>query len=244
MLLNTPTALFQQYAITGHFGYDPNLTHENRLDFFNNVSGYTANLSFPERGAVDYIVIFETEAQKQEKHFSEEELQALSREKVVELAEIHCPYFMGDAEGESTEELIGRLLCVSHEDYYTTHYSDVSRWYDLESDFHISGSSQGDDIAVKDLSTHKVNTPECLTQGLFGTPLAGYVTIYDNGKEVGDFHFHEYFTDPDGLWEKETKEALITSIMKSYGNEPYAEGLEAFLRDLLPDSYEDLIWFD
>lgn len=230
MLLNTPTALFQQYAFTGRFGYDPDLTHVTRLDFFNNVSGYTANLSFPERGATDYIVIFENDAQKQEAHFSLEELQALSRDEILDLAEVHCQYFCGDVESEATEDLIEHLLCVTHKDYYSRHYSDVSSLWDLESDFHISGGSQGEDIVVRDLSTHKLNTPSHLTWALFDAPLAGYVEIYANGEEISDFHFHEYFTTPYDLWDKETKEALITSIMKSYGDEPYAEGLEAFLQ--------------
>lgn len=235
------------FMFGGNLHYDNFLSSMWYDEFKENASGTSANIMLGSgRNGVDYVVLFDNEAQKDEPYYKKSRLQKMRKDGLIDLWEYHnetCIQY-GYNTTYTKAEIIADLMTVTLEQYYRKHYEDVERWYDLETDFVVRGYSQGDAVAVKDLSKSKFWDSEILTNIFYDTPLSGSVCVYDNGEFITDIYLDEFIEDVYGAWQPEHKEALIVSIMKHYGDESYASALEEYLRATLPNDYSEICHVD
>lgn len=241
--LSTPNAIIAPFAFEGGLHCDNSLASSYFNDFADNVSDTSANLMFSGRNGVEYVVLFENEAQKDEQHFNKSYLRLLRKCRLVDL---YCRLIGHIDSYELTKpELIDDLMTITHEKYYRRHYADDSvTWYDLEHDYVVCGYSQGDAVAVKDLSKSKFWTEESLCNIFYDSPLSGKVTIYQDEQEIAEIYFDEYLDSLYATWDSERKDALIESIMKHHTNKPYADALREYLSNTIPDDYSGLDYVD
>ncbi len=126
--------------------------------------------------------------------------------------------------------LIDSLLQYTNEDYYEKHYQS-SRWYDLESDFTISGYSQGDAIAIKLVGDVSI-TEEYLSNLFFDVPVYGSIEVYDKRELLAEIYLHEYLEDSYN-WDKVQ---VINNISNAYlGEEYHALLIRVFNREFTED---------
>lgn len=240
--LSNPNAVIMPYAFEGGLHYDNGLSSLFFVEFKNNAFGNSANVMFSGRNGVDYVVLFENEAQKDESWFKKSHLQKMRKHELVYLYCNLIDYIESD---EFTKpELIDDLMTISNDEYYRNHYSETERWYDLDHDYVVHGYSQGDAVAVKDLSKSKFWTKESLCNIFYDSPLSGKVTIYQDGQEIAEIYLDEHLDSLYPTWGSEHKNALIESVMKHYVNEPYTSALREYLMANIPEDYNGLDYID
>lgn len=155
--------------------------------------------SAPVLKTSDYLVIFKDDEHKNAPHFKASELRKKTKE------ELHT--LRGDLLDCYTDctkqEIIEDLLEITNEDYYRFAV-------DLEPDYKIFGYSQGDMIAVIDLSGMATNR-EYLRNLFFDCPLAGCITEtnIETGEET-EYFFNDYLDDGYSY----NKEELVRNVAK------------------------------
>lgn len=204
--------------------YDLDLSHMYLDDFLQGYTGYSVQFINYE-----YLVIYENEALKNERYYNIDELEKMDNSELIKLLDNLENYYY---DSEDKEDLINNLLYYTNEDYYEKHHQS-SRWYDLESDFTITGYSQGDAIAVKlvgDVSISK----EYLTNLFYDVPVSGYVEIYTNGELLTEIYLGEYL-DNSYQWDKVQ---VINNISNAHLGEEYHALLIEYLIENLPEELE------
>ena len=230
------------YAFDGTLRHDNGLSYIHFKDFEANESGNSANVMLSGRNGIDYVVLFEDEAQKDEPYYKKSRLQKMRKEVLLDLWAYHNGGYPHPTLTKA--ELIADLLTVTLEQYYRNHYDETS-WHDPEADFTVHGYSQGDAIVVKDLTKLKLWDEESLCNIFYDSPLAGAVTIYGNeNDELETIYLDEFLESEYEPWQPERKEALITAIMERYESEDYATALREYLTATLPNDYSEVRYVD
>lgn len=132
-------------------------------------------------------------------------------------------------DSDDKDDLINCLMQYTNEDYYNKHH-ETARWYDLDSDFTISGYSQGDAIAVKTVGNISVNS-EYLSNLFYDVPVSGNVEITANGNLLDELYLDE-FLDDGYNWDKVQ---VINNISNAYLNKDYHALLIEYLTENLPE---------
>ena len=129
------------FTFTGNLHYDKDLAYIFFEEFENNASGNTANLMLGNgRNGIDYVVLFENEAQKDELYFKKSHLVKMRKEALIDLWEgingtsIEYGYNYNPLKSD----LIDDLMRVTNGAYYTHHYNQ-SDYQDLDYDYSIAG---------------------------------------------------------------------------------------------------------
>lgn len=204
--------------------YDLDLAQIYLDDFLKGYTGYAVQFINYE-----YLVIYENEALKNERYYNIDELEKMNNSELIELLDELENYYY---DSDDKDDLINNLLYYTNEYYYEKHCQS-SRWYDLESDFTITGYSQGDAIAVKlvgDVSISK----EYLTNLFYDVPVSGNLEIYANDKLLDELYLEEYLED-SYQWDKVQ---VINNISNAYLNEDYHTLLIEYLIENLPEELE------
>ena len=234
------------YAFEGTLHYDNGLSNIRYNEFEANESGSSANIMLGSgHNGIDYVVLFDSEAQKDEPYYKKSRLQKMRKEALIDLWEYHnetCIRY-GYNTTYTKAEIIADLMTVTLEQYYRKHY-DETRWYDLEADFIVHGYSQGDAVAANDLTKHKVWDKDSLCNIFYDSPLAGVVTVYENDSELETIYLGEFLDSEYETWQPEHKETLIAAIMKRYENEDYVTALREYLTATLPNDYSEVSYVD
>lgn len=193
-------------------------------DFLNGCTGESVQYI-----GYNYLVIYEDESLKNERYFNIDELEKLDNSELIELLDDLENYYY---DSDDKDDLINCLLQYTNEDYYNKHH-ETARWYDLDSDFTITGYSQGDAIAVKIIGNVPVNR-EYLSQLFYDVPVYGRVEIMANGDLLDEIYLDEYLND-EYYWDKVQ---VINNISNAYLNEDYHVLLVEYLTENLPEELE------
>lgn len=177
----------------------------------------------------DYLIIYENESLKNERYFNIDELEKMNIDELTSLLDSLENYYYDEGDKDC---LIDALLQYTNEDYYEKHYSNVD-WRNLESDFAISGYSQGDAIAVKLIGNVSINE-DYLSNLFFDAPVYGSVEVYANNGLLVEIYIHEYLEDSYN-WDKVQ---VINNISKAYLNKDYHALLIEYLTENLPEELE------
>lgn len=244
--LTKTNGITSPYMFEGTLRYDNGLSHIRFKEFGANESGYSANIMLGSgRNGVDYVVLFDSEAQKDAPYYKHAHLQKMRKTDLIDLWEHHndTRIYHGYDTHYTKAVIIADLMTVTLEQYYRKHYDDT-RWSDLEADFIVRGYSQGDAVAVNDLSEQKLWSREKLCNVFYGSPLSGTIIVYENDAEIATIHLDEFLDDEYVTWQPEHKEALIAAVMERYENEVYADTLRKYLVVTLPNDYSEVDYID
>lgn len=186
----------------------------------------------------DYCVIFH-DGTADKPYFKKSHLVRKSKEELCGLA-----FGLGLITGYSWHykkaDVVEILMSVTNRNFYEWHY-DSESWHDLEQDFTISGYSQSDYVAVKQVGSKKAFLSEdYLKQVFFDCPVDARIKIYrieccefmqDSQEElIEEIYLDEYLTS---VYEYD-KDTLIVNFEKTYQGE-YKAKIAEFLRDNLPE---------
>lgn len=242
--LSKINGIIPTYAFEGTLHHDNDLSYIRFKDFEANASGNSANIMLGGRNGIDYVVLFDSDAAKGEPYYKKSHLQKMRKEALIDLWEYHNETSIqyGYNTNYTKAEIIAELLTVTLEQYYHNHYNET-RWYDLESDFIVRGYSQGDAIAVNDLTKQKIWDKESLCNIFYDSPLSGMVTVYENDAVIETIYLDEFLDSEYVTWQSEHKEALIAAVMKRYDGD-YANALHEYLTATLPNDYSEVSYTD
>lgn len=201
--------------------YDLDLAQIYLNDFLN---GYTGDSV--QNINNDYLIIYEDKALRDESYFKLEELEKMNTDELIELLDNLENYYY---DSDDKDDLINCLMQYTNEDYYNKHHK-TARWYDLDSDYTISGYSQGDAIAVKTVGNMSVDR-EYLSQLFYDVPVSGSIEITANGKLLDELYLDEYLEDSYS-WDKVQ---VINNISNAYLDKDYYVLLVEYLTENLPE---------
>ena len=204
--------------------YDLDLAQIYLDDFLNGYTDYSVQYI-----GCNYLVIYEDVSLKNERYFNIDELEEMDNSELIELLDNLEKYYY---DSDDKDDLINCLMQYTNEDYYDKHHQ-AARWYDLESDFTISGYSQGDAIAVKTVGSVSVDR-EYLSQLFYDVPVYGSVEVYANNGLLVEIYIHEYLED-SYTWDKVQ---VINNISNAYLDKDYHALLVEYLIDNLPEELE------
>lgn len=204
--------------------YDLYLSQLYADDFLKGYSGYGVQFINCE-----YLVIYENEVLKNERYYNIDELEKMDNSKLIELLDNLENYYY---DTDDKDDLIDCLLQYTNEDYYEKHHQ-TSRWHDLDSDYTITGYSQGDAIAVKMVGDVKISK-EYLSNLFFDVPVCGSLEIYASGGMLDEIYLAEYLED-GYCWDKVQ---VINNISNAYLKMDYHALLIEYLIDNLPEELE------
>ena len=205
--------------------YDVDLAYFYFSEFNEGRMNDNINLFFGSR-QTDYLVIFENEKVLNESYYKKSKLARMNKEELYGLNYYHDLVWRRNAD-LLKDELIENLLSVNNEEYYKNHYEKES--YDnLEFDFAIRGSSQGDYCRVKIVgNVEKWINKEYLTHLFYDTPISGNIEVFKNGSLIDDIHLND-LVNFDG-YAYYDKDKLISMISDYCSNEDYKDLLVAYL---------------
>ena len=178
----------------------------------------------------NYLVIYEDESLKNERYFKLSDLEKMDSSELVDMLDDLENYYY---DSDDRDDLINCLLQYTNEDYYNKHHDTARWWYSLDSDFTISGYSQGDAIAVKIIGNVSVDR-EYLSRLFYDVLVYGRVEIMANGDLLDEIYLDEYLND-EYYWDKVQ---VINNISKAYLNEDYHVLLVEYLTENLPEHLE------
>lgn len=209
-----------------NISYDADLSSIYYNDFIKGYTGVTVQ-SFGDR-QTDYIVIYGDNVKMTDKYFDINYLESLSNDELIELLD-GLQYYNYDE--DDREDLIYQLQQFDNEDYYSRHFDSVN-WYNLESDFNITGYSQGDNIKVKLLgNASEYYSEDSLTHLFYDSPISGSVNVYSNGELIDELFAHEYLDDSYD-WDK-------VQYINNVSNATLDKGYHALLNQWLLDNLND-----
>lgn len=204
--------------------YDLDLSRIYLDNFLNGCTGYgIQNINN------DYLIIYENESLKNERYYNIDELEKMNTSELIELLDNLENYYYDEGDKDC---LIDSLLQYTNEDYYEKHYQS-SRWYDLESNFTISGYSQGDAIAVKLVGNVSVSE-EYLTNLFYDVPVYGSIEAYNGRELLAEIYIHEHLED-SYTWDKVQ---VINNISNAYLKKDYHALLIEYLIKNLPEELD------
>lgn len=204
--------------------YDLDLARIYLDDFLKGYTDYSIQLIDN-----DYLIIYENEALKNERYFNIDELEKMDNSELIELLDNLENYYY---DTDDRDCLIDSLLQYTNEDYYEKHCQS-SRWYDLESNFTISGYSQGDAIAVKLVGDVSISE-EYLSNLFFDVPVYGSIEVYNKRELLAEIYIYEYLED-SYQWDKVQ---VINNISNAYLKKDYHALLIEYLIENLPEELE------
>ena len=190
------------------------------------------NLFFGSR-QTDYLVIIENDVVAHESYYKKSKLNRMNKTDLTNLADEMLRYGFDDS---SKQALIGGLMSITNEDYYTNHYENES-YNSLDYDFAISGYSQGEYCKVKIVgNVEKWINKEYLTNLFYDVPMSGNIEVFKNGSLIDEFHLCELadFNEYDSY----DKDKLIAMISDYCSSEDYKDLLVAHLDKNLNDTID------
>lgn len=177
----------------------------------------------------NYLIIYEDESLKDERYYNIDELEKMDNSELIELLDnLENYYYYSD----DKDDLINCLLHYTNEDYYEKHHQ-ASRWYDIDSDYTISGYSQGDAIAVKIVGDVSISK-DYLSKLFYDVPVSGNIEIYANDELLTEIYIDEYLED-SYQWDKVQ---VINNISNAYLDKDYHVMLIEYLTDNLPEELD------
>ena len=206
--------------------YDAGLSSIYYNDFINGHTGVTVQ-SFGNR-QTDYIVIYGDNVKMTDIYFDINYLESLSNDELIELLDSLQFY---NYDEEDREDLIYQLQQFDNEDYYSRHFESVN-WYNLDSDFNVTGYSQGDNIKVKLLgNVSEYYDEDGLTHLFYDSPISGVVNVYSNGELIDELFVGDLLDDSYD-WDK-------VQFINNVSNATLDKGYHALLNQWLLDNLND-----
>lgn len=209
-----------------NISYDTGLSSIYYNDFIKGHTGVTVQ-SFGNR-KTDYIVIYGDDVKMTDDFYDINHLESLSNDELIELLD-SLQFYNYDEEDRG--DLIYQLQQFDNEDYYSRHFDSVN-WYNLDSDFSITGYSQGDNIKVKMLgNANEYYNEDSLTHLFYDCPVSGVVNVYSNGELIeelfADEHLEDYYN-----WDK-------VQFINNVSNATLDKGYHTLLNQWLLDNLND-----
>ena len=212
--------------------FEHNISYDNDLssiyynDFIKGHTGITVQ-SFGNR-QTDYLVIYGDNVSMDDKYYDTDYLESLSNEDLDLLLDGLQIYQYTEDE---REDMIDELLCIDNEDYYKRHFESVN-WHNLDSDFNVTGYSQGDNIKVKLLgNASDYYDEDSLTHLFYDSPISGVVNVYSNGELINELFADEYLENHYN-WDK-------VQFINNVSNATLDKGYHALLNHWLLDNLND-----
>ena len=206
-----------------NISYDADLASIYYNDFIKGHTGINVQ-SFGSR-QTDYLVIYGDDVKMTDDYYDINYLESLSNDELIELLDSLQFY---NYDEEDREDLIYQLQQFDNEDYYSRHFESVN-WYNLDSDFNITGYSQGDNIKVKMLgNASEYYNENGLTHLFYDSPISGSVNVYSNGELIEEFFADEYLEDYYN-WDK-------VQFINNVSNATLDKGYHALLNQWLLDN--------
>lgn len=212
-----------------NISYDADLASIYYDDF---IKGHTGNSvqSFGSR-QTDYIVLYGDDVKMTDDYYDINYLESLSNDELIELLDSLQFY---NYDEEDREDLIYQLQQFDNEDYYSRHFESVN-WYNLDSDFNVTGYSQGDNIKVKLLGNASDYYDEyILTHLFYDSPISGVVNVYSNGELINELFVSDLLDDSYD-WDKVQ---FINNVSNATLDKGYHVLLNQWLLDNLNDELE------
>lgn len=210
--------------------YDNDLSSIYYNDFINGHTGVTVQ-SFGNR-QTDYLVVYGDNVSMDEPYYSEYYLDGLNYDEMCELLDSLEIYSYED----NIESVRDELDDITYEYYYAKHFESVN-WYNLDSDFNITGYSQGDNIKVKLLgNASEYYNDDNLTNLFYDSPVSGSVNVYCDGELVNELFADEYLNDSYN-WDK-------VQFINNVSNATLNDGYHALLNQWLIDNLNDELYYN
>lgn len=211
-----------------NISYDKDLASIYYNDFIKGHTGVTVQ-SFGNR-QTDYLVIYGDDVKMTDDYYDTDYLESLSNDEIIELLDSLEIY---NYDEDDREDLIYQLQQIDNETYYQKHFESVN-WYNLDSDFSITGYSQGDNIKVKLLgNASEYYNEDSLTRLFYDAPISGSVNVYSNGELIAELFADEYLDDYYN-WDK-------VQFINNVSNATLDKGYHALLNQWLLDNLKDEI---
>lgn len=212
--------------------FEHNICYANDLssiyynDFIKGNTGVTVQ-SFGDR-QTDYLIVYGDNISMEDSYYDINYLESLSNDDLAELLDSISNYYY---DADDRDDMIDQLSSLSISYYYENHFESVN-WYSLDSDFNITGYSQGDNIKVKLLgNASEYYDEDSLTRLFYDCPISGNVNVYSNGELIDEL-FADELLDDSYNWDK-------TQFINNVSNVTLDKGYHALLNQWLLDNLND-----
>ncbi len=206
-----------------NIGYDIGLSQMYYDDFITNASGCNEVQKFD-----GYVVIYGNDVSPTDKHYTEEYLETLDADELIDLLDAIEYYYYDE---DDIDDMRYQLSQLCNEDYYEKHYDTVS-FYDLEYDHSITGYSKGDINKVKIVGeVEPFINEKYLTSIFYDSPISGAIDITVNGEHFEEINICEFLEDEYAYWDK-------GDFIKQIDN--YLDK-DCFYKELLLEYLEDVL---
>ena len=213
------------FTFNHRIAYDCDLANLHFNDFKEGHMSDNVNLFFGSR-ETDYLVIFESEEVLNKSYYKKSKLARMNKDELEGLNYFH-DLILWRNKNLLKSELIDNLLSVNNEEYYNNHY-EKDYYQELDCDFTISGSSQGDYCKVKIVgNVEKWINEEYLTNLFYNTPISGSIEVFKNGSLIDDFQLYDL--DNFNEYDSYDKDKLVDMIADYCSNKDYKDLLIAYL---------------
>ena len=213
------------FTFNHRIAYDCDLANLHFNDFKEGHMSDNVNLFFGSR-ETDYLVIFENEEVLNKSYYKKSKLARMNKDELEGLNYFH-DLILWRNKNLLKSELIDNLLSVNNEEYYNNHY-EKDYYQELDCDFTISGSSQGDYCKVKIVgNVEKWINEEYLTNLFYNTPISGSIEVFKNGSLIDDFQLYDL--DNFNEYDSYDKDKLVDMIADYCSNKDYKDLLIAYL---------------
>lgn len=212
--------------------FEHNVSYDNDLssiyynDFIKGHTGVTVQ-SFGSR-QTDYLVVYGDNISMDDSYYDTDYLESLSNDDLAELLDNISNYYY---DADDRDDMIDQLSKLSISYYYENHFESVN-WYNLDSDFNITGYSQGDNIKVKLLgNASEYYDEDNLTHLFYDSPISGVVNVYSNGELINELFADELLEDYYD-WDK-------VQFINNVSNATLDKGYHALLNQWLLDNLKE-----
>lgn len=212
-----------------NISYDKDLASIYYNDFIKGHTGVNVQ-SFGNR-QTDYLVVYGDNVSMDDSYYDINYLESLSNDDLAELLDNISNYYY---DADDRDDMIDQLTSLSISYYYENHFESVN-WYNLDSDFNITGYSQGDNIKVKLLgNASEYYNENGLTHLFYDSPISGTVNVYSNGELIEEL-FADEFLENYYNWDKVQ---FINNVSSATLDKGYHALLNKWLLDNLKDELE------
>lgn len=208
-----------------NIAYDSGLSQINFNDFISNASGTCEVQKF-----ASYLILYAEDVSKDDEHFNEEGLSALSDDELTKLYDGLGLYYH---DLNSKDDLIEELLNLSHEDYYNKHYNE-NHYHRLEYDFTFSGEYRCYKVKTVGTIPDYINS-EYLTNLFFESPIDGNIEVSINGEVAEEIPVYDFLGNVYDIYDKDVFIKSLSSYLdkKDYD---YKDLLLQWCEEELPKS--------